>query len=480
MISIFSALRLLRLSDDESALITRLMKQLDSHQRHNRLVGGYYDEKARVQDFGIAVPPELRYLVESVVGWPSTAVDVLEERLEHDGWAIPGSTDDLGVSELVELSHAAEEFSKGHLDALIYGVSFGVVGRGDTDAGEPEVILTVESPTRMTGIWNRRKRALESALCVSYDDKEELSGAALYVPGETIDLVRDDGKWTIDGRYKYSMPGIPVEPIVNRPRSGDADGRSEITRAIRYYTDAGVRTLLGMEIAREFFSAPQRYALGVEQSDFEDDKGNKLSPWESYLGRIWALPDKDGQLPQVGQFPASSPQPFVDILRQLASLVAAEAGMSVSYLGIVHENPASADAIRAADARLEKRAERRQRTFGAAEARLMRKALWVRDGKDPGVFPQPIWRDAGTPTRSAQAQDAVALVTANILPPDSDVTYERIGLSVLDRARVRSDVQRTRARQMVLGLSRAAEAARGEVEAAGVVVGEAGRTEEQL
>lgn len=478
-IATFSVPRLLGLTDDENALIAKLSKRLESYQSHNCLVANYYDQKARVQDFGIAIPPELRYLVESVVGWPATAVDVLEERLEHDGWTVPGSSDDRGVSELVELSHAGEEFSKGHLDTLIYGISFGVVGRGDTGAGEPEVILTVESPTHMTGLWNRRKRALESALCVSYDDDGELSGAALYVPGETIDLVRDENQWKIDGRYTHKMPGIPVEPIVNRPRSGDTDGRSEITRAIRYCTDAGVRTLLGMEIAREFFSAPQRYALGVRQSDFEDEKGNKLTPWESYLGKIWALPggDGDGPLPQVGQFNASSPQPFVDILRQLASLVAAEAGMSVTYLGIVHDNPASADAIRAADARLEKRAERRQRTFGAAEARLMHKALWVRDGKDPGVIPRPIWRDAGTPTRSAQAQDAVALVTAGILPPDSDVTYERIGFSEVTRARIRVDVQRARARQMVLGLAGAAEAARGEVEAAGVTVGEAGTEE---
>jgi hypothetical protein len=469
----FSVPRLLDLSDDENALIAKLAKRLESYQRHNHLVGSYYDDKARVRDFGIAIPPELRYLVESVVGWPSTAVDVLEERLEHDGWTVPGSNDDRGVSELVELSHASEEFSKGHLDALIYGVAFGVVGRGDTGVGEPEVILTVESPTRMTGIWNRRKRALESALCISYDDDDELSGAALYVPGQTIDLVRNDGKWTIDGRYPHRMPGIPVEPIVNRPRAGDMSGRSEITRAIRYYTDAGVRTLLGMEVAREFFSAPQRYALGVKQSDFEDEEGNKLTPWQSYLGKIWALPgSEDGPAPQVGQFAASSPQPFVDILRQLASLVAAEAGMSVTYLGIVHDNPASADAIRAADARLEKRAERRQHQFGAAEARLMHKALWVRDGKDPGVIPRPIWRDPGTPTRSAQAQDAVALVTAGILPADSDLTYERIGLSEIDRGRVRADVRRARARQMVLGLTGAAEAARGEVEAAGVTVGE--------
>jgi hypothetical protein len=109
--------------------------------------------------------------------------------------------------------------------------------------------------------------------------------------------------------------------------------------------------------------------------------------------------------------------------------------------------------------RLEKRAERRQRIFGAAEGRLMRKALWVRDGTDPGVTPKPIWRDAGTQTRSAQAQDAVALVTAGILPADSDVTYERIGLSEADRQRIREDRRRSRLTQTVSALAAAAERA---------------------
>lgn len=451
------------LSDDELALARRLLNQLEAVQPHNSTVAAYYEGKAIVKDLGIAIPPHLRTL-GSVVGWPGTVVDVLEERLEHNGWVVPGASDDLGISELVEQNQLNEEFSKGHLDALIYGIAFGVVGRGDAAAGDPEVLLTVESPTRMTGVWNRRKRALESALAITTDDDNVMNGLALYMPGLTIDLVRVDGSWELVGRYRHNMPGIPVEPLVNRPRAGDMAGRSEITRAIRYYTDNAIRTVLSMEVAREFFSAPQRYILGASASAFQDAKGNPLSVWESYLGRILAIgANDDGSIPQAGTFAASSPEPYLAQLRGLAQLVAAESGMSATYLGIIQDNPASADAIRAADVRLEKRAERRQQIFGAAEGRLMRKALWVRDGRDPGVTPKPVWRDAGTPTRSAQAQEAVALVTAGVLPSDSDVTYERIGLSEVDRERIRSDIRRARAVRMVNALSAAATAARDEV-----------------
>jgi hypothetical protein len=42
-------------------------------------------------------------------------------------------------------------------------------------------------------------------------------------------------------------------------------GRSEITKPIRYYTDAAARTLLGLEVNREFYNAPQRIGLNVDE-----------------------------------------------------------------------------------------------------------------------------------------------------------------------------------------------------------------------
>ncbi len=453
----FALPRLTVLSGDENATVRVLIEQLQSVQRTNALKAGYYDGKQRVRDLGIAIPPHLRTL-EAVVGWPGTVVDVLEERLDHNGWVFPNAQDSLSLELIVEENQLDEEFSRGHLDALIYGIAFGVVGKGNE--GEPSTLITVESPTRMTGIWNRRKRAMDSALLVTVNDNAEIDGATLYLPGQTLEMTYGQGVWELEDRKPHSLSGIPVEPIVNRTRSGDMTGRSEITPAIRAYTDNGVRTVLGMEIAREFFAAPQRYILGAEESAFQDAEGNPKSAWESYVGKVLALTaNEDGGMPSVGSFAAGSPEPFLRQLQGLAQLVAAESGMSASYLGVIQDNPASADAIRAADVRLEKRAERRQKSFGAAEGRLMRKALWIQDGADPGVTPLPIWRDAATPTRSAQAQEAVALVTAGILPADSEVTYERIGFSETDRQRLRQDARRARAGRTVAALAQAADRA---------------------
>ena len=105
--------------------------------------------------------------------------------------------------------------------------------------------------------------------------------------------------------------------------------------------------------------------------------------------------------------------------------------MPAHYLGFQTDNPASADAIRAGESRLVKRAERRQAAFGRSWLEIARLALLVRDGRVPTDFDDTIsakWGDPATPTRSAAADEAVKMVGSGILPADSTVLYDRIGL----------------------------------------------------
>ena len=116
---------------------------------------------------------------------------------------------------------------------------------------------------------------------------------------------------------------------------------------------------------------------------FEDEAGNAVSPWTSIMGRVWNIPaneDADGPQPDVKQFNPASPAPYLDQVQGYAQRVASEAGIPTTYFGIQTANPASADAIRAAESRLVKRAERRQASFGRSWLEVGRLALMVRDG----------------------------------------------------------------------------------------------------
>ena len=454
----FSVLPLSVLSDDERDLITYLLEQVDRHAPVNAVKAAYYEGEQRIRDFGISVPPLMRS-IETVVGWPGTTVDVLEERLDLEDFLSPGA--DLGLSGIFQANDLDVEAPLAHLDALIYGIAFVAVGSGGD--GEPDPLVTVESPMNMTALYDPRLRRLSAAFSRTADDLGNLLTATLYLPEQTVTVERSAGMWVVVDRDRHNLGRVPVSRLVNRPRSGRLGGRSEISKAVRSYTDSAVRTLLGMEVHREFYSAPQRYLLGGDESAFVGPDGTPRTAWETVLGRMLAINnDEDGNRPEVGQFPASSPAPYLDQVRGLAQLLAAEAAIPASYLGFTTENPSSADAIRQAEARLIKRAERRQRMFGLAWTEAARLALLVRDGAVPDGFTavRPLWRDASTPTRAAAADEAVKLIAAGVLTPDSEVTYDRIGLSETDKARLISDKRRSAATRTISVLAAAAEAAR--------------------
>src|SRR5699024_10091477 len=114
--------------------------------------------------------------------------------------------------------------------------------------------------------------------------------------------------------------------LPNRVRGSRDFGRSEITKAVRYYTDAAARTLLGLEVNREFYNAPQRVGLNVDDSMFEDENGQPVAPWTSIMGRIWNVPPNEEGLPEpkVTQFNPASPAPYIDQVQGYAKLLAGE------------------------------------------------------------------------------------------------------------------------------------------------------------
>jgi hypothetical protein len=181
------------------------------------------------------------------------------------------------------------------------------------------------------------------------------------------------------------------------------------------------------------------------------------------MGRVWNIPandDPDGPAPDVKQFNPASPAPYLDQVQGYAKRVAAEAGIPTTYFGIDTANPASADAIRAQESRLVKRAERRQASFGRSWLEVGRVALLVRDGAVPDTYDASVatkWRDAATPTRAASADEATKLIASGVLPPDSSVTYDRVGLSPAEQRQVAADKRRSAGRGVLEALRGAAD-----------------------
>ncbi|WP_394436291.1 phage portal protein [Streptomyces sp. SGAir0957] len=446
-------LPLVHLSDDELALIQLLRADMMQDRWALQLRDAYFNGEQLVRDLGISIPPQLKGL-HTVIGWPRVGVESLEERLDLEAFRWADGADSSELKEIADANDLFDEASLAHLDALVYGREYLAVGSGGCGTDDCPPLITAESPLDMTLLWDARLRMGTAALreCAAdtfIDADPEQRMLVLYLPDQTVMAVpSDNGGWEVVDRDMHNLGVVPVVRLANRQRTADRVGKSEITPEIMSITDAACRRLMGMEVAAEFFGAPQRYILGASESAFQDADGTAKSAWETYIGRVLALErDEDGNVPQVGQFAAHDPTAMTRIIDLYARIMSAQFGLPPHMLGYTTDNPASADAIRSTEAKLVKRSERRIRRFGTSWQQAMRLALWVRDGEPPDKARriETVWRNPATPTVAAQVDATVKLVQAGVLPADSDVTLEMAGFTEAQRQRIAADRRRSSA-----------------------------------
>lgn len=423
------------LAVDDRATLLRLIEQLNCKRRRNEIRRRYYDGHNVLKDLGISIPPSLKS-VEVVVGWPAKAVDSMSRRTVLEGFSSPDQGDELTalIEDLWESNRLASEIPAANTSALIHSCAFGFVHVGDQAAGEPPVLITVRSAEDATGTWDRRLRALRDALSVVEVDVAtgQPTLMNLYLPGRVVSL-RRVREGLFDATEVRHGAGVPVELLPYRADLMRPFGRSRITRGVMYNTDAAVRTMLRTEVGAEFYNAPQRYALGADMDAFEDESGNPVPAWTVMLGRLLTLSrDEDGNMPTVGQFAQQSMQPNIEQLRSIAQMFASETSLPVGSLGIVQDNPESAEAIRARNEELGIEIEHWQRTaLSPAWQRLMQRAVAMSTGSDAAISEarrmRAIWGSWSTPSEVSQAQAALARVQAVPRLAETDVELERMG-----------------------------------------------------
>lgn len=446
-------------TDEERNLARALAVDLGTFQARNRRRWQYYDGKAGLKNMGIAVPEELAN-VEAVVGWPEIVVDALAERIEWSGWR--SDRDISGLHAVFAENQLDYEVSKAVLDSLVTGVGFLTVSAGAE--GEPDVVVDAVPSTEATYRWDDRLNRMAAGLVTRRGPGGELY-ETLYLPDVTISRTVDRDGERVE-RYEHGRGRCGLIVLPNRVRSESSRGRSEISRAIRYYTDHGVRTILGMEYNREFYTTPQRYLTNVTPEQLgvsEEPDARELVElgWKVAMNKALIVPpgeDDESGKPAVGQFSAASPAPYIDELRMLAQLVAAQSGVPAEYLGFVADNPASADAIRASEARLVKKAEMRQASFGKALVNdLAFVCQAILDGAPPPrefvASLSPVWREASTPTLAATMDAMVKAVRAGLVPQGSEVVWDRLGFSEAEKKVMRLELARQQSTERLVALS---------------------------
>lgn len=416
---------------EDAPVIDGLKTHLAQANARAHRLDAYYEGKQRLEALARTLPPELR-LIPVIVNWPRLVVDSLEERLDVEGFRLAKSKDvDEDLWDVWQANCLDAESSLGMQEALVHGRSYTVAGFPDIEGGVP--VVTVESSRHVYADIDPRTRDVTDAVRVIRDpDTHEEISITLYGRNRTAFYNNYGRGMQLTDEIKHNLGMNPVSPFVNRGRLHDRYGRSEMTDAMGL-TDSACRALSVLQVAQDFMAVPARFALGATAADFKDRNGTNKTQWEAYVGRFLALGNSEAK---VGQLAAADLSNFTSTVQQYASFLSGTYGLPPYYLAQLSDNPPSADGIRASESRWVKRAERRQRVFGAAWERTMRVCLLIQGRQvDRATRLETVWRDPSTPTYAAKADAVTKLYGGGILPLEA--VWEDLGYGPEKRAHLR-------------------------------------------
>lgn len=439
----------------ETEMLSRLVTVWKNKLTRNRLRYEYYSFKNKLRDFGISIPPKLKD-VETVVGWPAKAVDSLTVRSRFDGFIFSDSTQNETMQQIVKGNRFRWLYKQAVRSELINSCSFLTVSAGK--GTEPPAIISAYSCLFAAAEWDRRNKRIASGLTVidtkkdPSTEQEEPVWVNLYTDTDTWEIKRDEvtGRWT-SRRVPHEMGRPMIEPLVFRPSLERPFGVSRISRAVMSITDSAVREALRTEIGAEFYTTPQKYILGADEELLEGKE-----PWEAYIGNVLAITrDEDGNTPQVGMFSQGTMQPHMDYMRSLAARFSGETSIPISELGVIHDNPASAEAIFAAKESLVCEAEDLNDINGDALIEVAKMALAVAGGKSLDALDEqeqsvmPRFKNPAMPSLVSQSDAIVKVISALPYVAESDVALEEFGFNEEQINRLKSDKEKAEAKAMI-------------------------------
>ena len=402
----------------ERELFNNLVQVWQKHYRSNYRNELYYYQKINPDIVSKATPNDIR-TSDIVLGWPTKAVDMLVSRSVLQGFVSDVEDDASFLKELVVHNNLSDLYRQAATSQLIDSCSFLTVTQGV--GNEPAVVIGAHPASYAAAIWDMRQRRIKAGVVIV--DIEE---NALEVPYPTqVNMYTDEAtyicrllknkSWSVE---KMPNPlGRPLmEPMRYRPDLNRPFGRSRISPAVRSLTDRALAVCFRTDVSAEFYTYPQRYLLGVDRKTAEEAAKRKI---ETYIDHMLLITtNNNGDTPQYGQLSQMSMQPHDEQLQTLAKLFSGETGIPMTSLGVVFDNPASADAIYAAQSDLITDAEWLNAANGTSLQNVAAMALAYKYNTTLEELAPEIkgvratFKDPVRPSMSARADFAVKIASA--------------------------------------------------------------------
>lgn len=452
------------LDDEAAAALDEVLDVADRVQARNAELSRYYDGSYQVPEIG--VKPAIEGLrLDETCDWPRKAVTAVSERARFDRFVFGDSGGDDGALErVVRRSRVATSYGRYVASELTHGCMFATVGRSEADG---LAYVRFHSAETAWAVWDDAAGRVGAGVCVADRRRTEWSpndrvavAVNLHMPDRVVALTRRGAaEWSAES-MPHPMGRPMMEAFAFRATGTRPFGESRITRAVRTIACDVVRTLRDMAVSGAFYAAPQKFLMGVTDQQFDALKADK---WSAYIGSMLiTTANEQGGTPTIGQLSGSTPQPYVELLQTYAKLFAAATGVPLNSLGVVQDNPSSAEAI----------AAQREDVVIAAQdlidgdAESLRTIALMALAVERGVAPDGLgeaersvmahFRSPANPSIVSQADAMTKLMGPMPWLAESDVALEEVGFSDEQVKRLRSDRAKAKSRAIVDAATKAA------------------------
>lgn len=422
-----------------NALHTDLLQRIDAPQARYAELDRYY---SGLQPLAFLAPEARKALGDRFGRIASNlcrlSVTSIAERLRVTGFTGADVWSDWLRNDLDQLAPVA------HREALLLGSNYVVVW---ADAqGRPQV--SIESAHQMSVVVDPGTRQIVAA-CKRWTT--DTTTEATIFEADTITRLRANNTGATTAGFETvevldnPLGVVPVVRLANTDRIL-GDPVSEIADLIPL-TDALNKLLSDLMVSSEYVARPRRWATGVELAEEPvlDDEGNPTLDTDGDPVTEAVNPFGEGTRMMIseevqakfGQLEGSGLDGYQTAVRLIVEQIMAVSSLPGHYLGVTSANPASADAMRAAEAALTARAEAKQALFGRAWEQVARLIVAVRDGVDPAEVQASVqWADPSTRSIAQEADAVTKLYQAGLLP--ATYALKRLGYSDTDIVEIRT------------------------------------------
>ena len=326
--------------------LEQLVEVYAKHQPTNRVLEQYYECKQPTPSIGITNIPDT-VQVPTRCDWAAKAVTSVSERVRMNGFTFSGDYRDATLDRIERMNGLSTNFNRHVASELVHGCMFATVQR----VGDSVAVRTHTAETA-AAIWDVAAQRIAAGFVIADSRRTKWSPNApvpvqvnLHLPRRVVVITQHDmGKWSAASN-PTPLDRPMMEAFCFRPTGSKPFGQTRITPAVRYYVDEVQRTLRYMAVSGALYATPKDILTGITDDQFKAMNGNQFSVMVTSL--FMATRAKDGSVPDYKRLQASSPQPYIDSIATYAKLFSGATGVPLNSLGIVQDNPASAEAIAA-------------------------------------------------------------------------------------------------------------------------------------